>query len=188
MKIALSDRLILAQGAVATLTSAEASHLTADLNRIQGRLEELESLMGEVEKQLEAAREREGRKAVPEEANFDPRLDEYLIERCWRAAGGAIRGNQEDVFTMSRERLLPYLYGLYRQIFEWRQNAQANAENAERYLWLRNESWAGYNHAKGKPEAVTLIVTRDGAGNVTSLLAEDALDQAVDQARGVAKA
>ncbi|MDR9839411.1 hypothetical protein [Herbaspirillum huttiense] len=56
--------------------------------------------------------------------------------------------------------------------------------DAKRYRWLRNESWAGYNQSKGKPqvfETVTMVL--DGARNFKCILAEEALDNAVDAAR-----
>lgn len=60
---------------------------------------------------------------------------------------------------------------------------QALRKDAERYRWLRNESWAGYNEGSRKPRvAQTIVITQDGAGNVTTILAEDALDAAVDAA------
>jgi hypothetical protein len=58
-----------------------------------------------------------------------------------------------------------------------------DSRDAARYRWLRNESWAGYNTAKGKPQvAESVVLTRDGAGNVKCILAEDAMDQAIDAA------
>lgn len=60
---------------------------------------------------------------------------------------------------------------------------QALREDAERYWWLRNESWAGYNQSKRKPQvAETIVFVQDGAGNVKTILAEDALDAAIDAA------
>lgn len=60
---------------------------------------------------------------------------------------------------------------------------QALREDAERYRWLRNESWAGYNQSKRKPQvAETIVFVQDGAGNVKTILAEDALDAAIDAA------
>jgi len=64
----------------------------------------------------------------------------------------------------------------------------SDAEDAERYRWLRNESWAGYNASKSKPqvfETVTMVV--DGARNFKTILAEDALDAAIDAAIAAAK-
>lgn len=55
--------------------------------------------------------------------------------------------------------------------------------DAKRHRWLRNESWAGYNQSKGKPqvfETVTMVL--DGARNFKCILAEEALDDAVDAA------
>lgn len=55
--------------------------------------------------------------------------------------------------------------------------------DAERYRWLRNESWAGYNNSKRKPqvfEIVTMIL--GGARNFETILAEEALDEAIDAA------
>ena len=61
--------------------------------------------------------------------------------------------------------------------------AAGNALNAARYLWLRDESWAGYNQAKRKPQvAETIVFVADGAGNVRTILAEEALDAAIDAA------
>lgn len=51
-------------------------------------------------------------------------------------------------------------------------------KDAERYRWLRNESWAGYNMSKGFPH----VFTEDGAGNRRMMLAEAAMDQSVDAA------
>ena len=50
--------------------------------------------------------------------------------------------------------------------------------DAERYRWLRNESWAGYNTGKGTPSVYTV----DGAGNRRMMLAEEAMDEAIDTA------
>ena len=50
--------------------------------------------------------------------------------------------------------------------------------DAERYRWLRNESWAGYNTGKGTPSVYTV----DGAGNRRMMLAEEAMDAAIDTA------
>lgn len=50
--------------------------------------------------------------------------------------------------------------------------------DAERYRWLRNESWAGYNTGKGTPSVYTV----DGAGNRRMMLAEEAMDEAIDAA------
>jgi hypothetical protein len=55
-----------------------------------------------------------------------------------------------------------------------------DAQDAARYRWLRNESWACYNIAKKKPEVALVAVVRDGACNVKMVLAEDAMDTAVD--------
>lgn len=56
-------------------------------------------------------------------------------------------------------------------------------KDAERYRWLRNESWAGYNQSKRLPEvAESVVLTRDGAGNVKTILAEEAMDAAIDAA------
>ena len=55
--------------------------------------------------------------------------------------------------------------------------------DAKRYRWLRNESWAGYNQSKGKPqvfETVTMVL--DGARNFKCILAEEAFDDAIDAA------
>ncbi|MNX75648.1 hypothetical protein D3C86_1071320 [compost metagenome] len=61
--------------------------------------------------------------------------------------------------------------------------AAASALNAVRYRWLRDESWAGYNQAKRRPQvAETIVFIADGAGNVRTILAEEALDAAVDAA------
>lgn len=48
--------------------------------------------------------------------------------------------------------------------------------DAERYRWLRNESWACYNIAKGKPEVAMVAVISDGSGNIQTILAEEAMD------------
>ena len=62
------------------------------------------------------------------------------------------------------------------------QTLRVTAENAEkdaeRYRWLRNESWAGYNNSKGKPQ----VFVHDGAGNRKTMLAEDAMDSEIDAA------
>jgi hypothetical protein len=59
----------------------------------------------------------------------------------------------------------------------------AAEKDAQRYRWLRNESWAGYNQSKRLPEvAESVVITRDGAGNVKTILAEDAMDAAIDAA------
>ena len=50
--------------------------------------------------------------------------------------------------------------------------------DAQRYRWLRDESWAGYNQGKGFPHVFTV----DGAGNRRTMLAEEALDAAIDAA------
>lgn len=50
--------------------------------------------------------------------------------------------------------------------------------DAQRYRWLRDESWAGYNQCKGFPHVFTV----DGAGNRRTMLAEEALDAAIDAA------
>ena len=60
--------------------------------------------------------------------------------------------------------------------------AQGVEQDAARYRWLRNESWACYNIAKKKPEVALVAVVRDGACNVKMVLAEDAMDTAVDAA------
>lgn len=52
--------------------------------------------------------------------------------------------------------------------------------DAARYRWLRNESWAGYNFAKGKPQVAETVVFVEGGGSAKTILAEDALDSAVD--------
>lgn len=60
--------------------------------------------------------------------------------------------------------------------------------DAGRYRWLRNESWAGYHQCKGRPEvAETVVLTRDGAGNVRTILAEEAMDAAIDAAIAASK-
>lgn len=56
---------------------------------------------------------------------------------------------------------------------------EALREDAERYRWLRNEAWAGYNQGRGLPHVFTV----DGAGNRRTMLAEAALDAATDAAR-----
>ena len=50
--------------------------------------------------------------------------------------------------------------------------------DARRYRWLRNESWAGYNTGRGTPSVYTV----DGAGNRRLMLAEEAMDEAIDAA------
>ena len=55
-----------------------------------------------------------------------------------------------------------------------------DAKDAARYRWLRNESWAGYHSGDGSPKVFTL----DGAGNRRVQLAEEAMDSAIDAARG----
>lgn len=56
-------------------------------------------------------------------------------------------------------------------------------KDAGRYRWLRNESWAGYNQSRRKPQvAETIVFVQDGAGNVKTILAEEALDAAIDAA------
>ena len=57
-------------------------------------------------------------------------------------------------------------------------------KDAERYRWLRNEAWAGYNQGRGRPHVFTV----DGAGNRRTMLAEEALDAAVDAAMEAAPA
>ena len=59
---------------------------------------------------------------------------------------------------------------------------QGVEQDALRYRWLRNESWACYNIAKKKPEVALVAVVRDGACNVKMVLAEGAMDTAVDAA------
>lgn len=51
-------------------------------------------------------------------------------------------------------------------------------QDAERYRWLRNEAWAGYNQGRGFPHVFTV----DAAGNRRTMLAEEALDADVDAA------
>ena len=66
--------------------------------------------------------------------------------------------------------------------------ADADRLDAERYRWLRDESWAGYNISKGKPrvfETVTMVL--DGAKNFKTILAEEALDAAIDAALAASK-
>ena len=53
-----------------------------------------------------------------------------------------------------------------------------DAADAQRYRWLRDEAWAGYNQGKGFPHVFTI----DGAGNRRTMLAEDALDASIDAA------
>jgi chromosome segregation ATPase len=56
-------------------------------------------------------------------------------------------------------------------------------QDAARYQWLRNESWAGYNQSKRRPMvAENIVFVADGAGNVKTILAGDALDAAIDAA------
>lgn len=55
--------------------------------------------------------------------------------------------------------------------------------DARRYRWLRNESWS-CAHGRGKYPRVceTIVFTQDGAGNVKTILAEEAMDAAIDAA------
>ena len=62
-------------------------------------------------------------------------------------------------------------------------SADSVLEDAARYRWLRDESWAGYNSGNGTPKVYTI----DGAGNRKMQLAEDAMDSAVDAARAAQK-
>ena len=62
-------------------------------------------------------------------------------------------------------------------------SADSVLEDAARYRWLRDESWAGYNSGNGTPNVYTI----DGAGNRKMQLAEDAMDSAVDAARAAQK-
>jgi hypothetical protein len=59
-----------------------------------------------------------------------------------------------------------------------RQHAEIKAlrADAERYRWLRNESWAGYHSGDASPKVFTV----DGAGNRRMMLAEEAMDAAID--------
>jgi hypothetical protein len=64
------------------------------------------------------------------------------------------------------------------------QPSTQDREDAERYRWLRNESWAGYHIGKGKPQvAETIVFIEREHGNVKTVLAEEALDTAIDAAR-----
>lgn len=54
--------------------------------------------------------------------------------------------------------------------------------NDARYRWLRDESWAGYNISKSKPQVAETIVFVERHGMVKMVLAEEALDEAVDAA------
>jgi hypothetical protein len=53
---------------------------------------------------------------------------------------------------------------------------EALRADAERYRWLRNESWAGYHSGDASPKVFTV----DGAGNRRMMLAEEAMDAAID--------
>lgn len=59
---------------------------------------------------------------------------------------------------------------------------QGLEQDAARYRWLRNESWACYNISKKKPEVALVACVRDGSGNVKTILAETAMDEAIDAA------
>lgn len=60
---------------------------------------------------------------------------------------------------------------------------EQDARDAERYRWLRNESWAGYNVAKSKPQIASTVVFVDKyIRSIDCILAEQALDEAIDAA------
>lgn len=69
---------------------------------------------------------------------------------------------------------------LQAQVAELTAEVEIARKDALRYRWLRNESWAGYNQRGGLPQ----VWTTDGAGNRKTMLAEDAMDEAIDRARG----
>jgi hypothetical protein len=70
--------------------------------------------------------------------------------------------------------------GAIDEIARLRAEAEANRVDAERYRWLRDESWSGARISDSSPKVFTL----DGAGNRRLVLAECALDAAIDAARG----
>ncbi len=55
--------------------------------------------------------------------------------------------------------------------------------DAERYRWLRNESWGGQAQRMRYP----CVIVFDGAGNRKTMLAEEAMDTAIDAARAQAQ-
>jgi len=67
-------------------------------------------------------------------------------------------------------------------IFTHPQLSDETVKDAERYRWLRNESWAGYNSGKSKPQVAETIVFVQRHGTVETVLAEEALDLAIDEA------
>lgn len=69
---------------------------------------------------------------------------------------------------------------LQAQVAELTAEVETIRRDALRYRWLRNESWSGYNQRGGLPQ----VWTTDGAGNRKTMLAEDAMDEAIDRARG----
>lgn len=72
---------------------------------------------------------------------------------------------------------------LHAAIDEMQAEIDRLSKDAARYRWLRNESWAGYNCSKRKPQvAQTVVFVKDGCGNVKTILAEEALDAAIDEA------
>jgi hypothetical protein len=55
--------------------------------------------------------------------------------------------------------------------------------DAERYRWLRNESWACYNISKKRPQVFETVTMVEGfAHGANTVLAEEALDAAIDAA------
>ena len=56
-------------------------------------------------------------------------------------------------------------------------------KDAGRYRWLRNESWSCAHESRKYPRVAQTVVIADPYMHVT-ILAEDALDAAVDKARG----
>lgn len=74
-----------------------------------------------------------------------------------------------SVMTQTQKALAPTQQGL--------------EQDAARYRWLRNESWACYNLSKKKPEVALVACVRDGCGNIKTVLAEQAMDDAIDAAQ-----
>lgn len=89
---------------------------------------------------------------------------------------------ERDKLNILKEGTLAYMIAL--EAVKDAISITAKAEkDAQRYRWLRNESWAGYNAHKHKPEVFeTVTMVRGAAGNVKTILAEEALDEAVDAA------
>jgi hypothetical protein len=59
--------------------------------------------------------------------------------------------------------------------------AAADAKDAARYRWLRNEAWGGHVMSKGLPHVVEYLPGLMRGGRITEL-AEEALDTAIDAA------